>query len=293
IAARATPVQQQRYLAPICRGEHLTTLALSEPGTGVHFYFPRASITREGGRLVLNGTKSFVTNGGHADSYVVSAVTAGRDVAPGVFSCLVLPADAPGASWGGAWAGFGMRGNSARTLELREVALDEDHLLGREGDELWYVFNVVAPYFLVAMSGTYLGLATAALDQVREHLAGRSYAHSGASLAESNVLQHRLGTLWGHVEATRRLLYHAAMSGDAGDELALVALCSAKAEVADCAVRVCNEAMTLMGGAAYREDGTVARLLRDARASHVMAPTTDVLRTWAGRALLGLPLLAE
>jgi alkylation response protein AidB-like acyl-CoA dehydrogenase len=72
-----------------------------------------------------------------------------------------------------------------------------------------------------------------------------------------------------------------------------LALLSAKAEVADCAVNVANEAMTLTGGISYQEGSKLDRCLRDARASHVMAPTTDILRTWAGRALLGLPLLAE
>ena len=70
-----------------------------------------------------------------------------------------------------------------------------------------------------------------------------------------------------------------------------IAQLRAKAEVADCVVTVANEAMTLCGGAAYRDDARLARILRDARAAHVMAPTTDVLRTWAGRALLGQPLL--
>jgi alkylation response protein AidB-like acyl-CoA dehydrogenase len=68
-------------------------------------------------------------------------------------------------------------------------------------------------------------------------------------------------------------------------------LCSAKAEVAECAVEVVNEAMTLLGGKGYAAESLVHRLLRDARAAHVMAPTTDLLRTWTGRALLDVPLL--
>ena len=70
-----------------------------------------------------------------------------------------------------------------------------------------------------------------------------------------------------------------------------MAILASKADVADTSVWVANEAMTLCGGIAYRENDQLARLLRDARASHVMSPTTDVLKTWAGRALLGLPLL--
>jgi alkylation response protein AidB-like acyl-CoA dehydrogenase len=99
--------------------------------------------------------------------------------------------------------------------------------------------------------------------------------------------------LWGQVERTRQLVYHAAAEGDAGTAESLPALLAAKAEVADCAVAVANEAMTLVGGQAYRDRAPLERHLRDARAAPVMAPTPDVLRTWLGRSLLGLPLLGD
>ncbi|GIV95497.1 MAG: hypothetical protein KatS3mg057_0154 [Herpetosiphonaceae bacterium] len=68
---------------------------------------------------------------------------------------------------------------------------------------------------------------------------------------------------------------------------------SAKAEVADCTINVVNEAMTLSGGIGYRENAKLSRLLRDARAAHIMGPTTDILRTWVGRLLLDQPLLGD
>ena len=158
---------------------------------------------------------------------------------------------------------------------------------------IWYVFNVVAPYFLMAMAGTYLGLASAALDETRQHMTKRRFSHSGASLGQVTVLQHRLGQLWAIVERTRQLVYWAANEADTGGPNALPALCAAKAEVAHSAVSVVNESMTMCGGIAYRENTRFDRLLRDARAAHVMSPTTDILLTWAGRALLGEPLLGD
>lgn len=291
IASKATPYQARAYLEPIAAGDHLTTLALSEPGSGAHFYYPSVSLAATAQGYRASGEKVFVTNGGRADSYVVSTVAAAPDAPPGHFSCVLVARDAPGVSWGAPWAGLGMRGNSSTSMELRDVAIARDALLGAEGDQIWFVFEVVAPFFLMSMSGTYLGVATAALEEARKHLERRSYRHSGSSLAEVTVLQHRLGTLWAKVERTRRLVYWAAAEGDLRGPEALPAVCSAKAEVADCVVDVANEAMTLCGGMAYRDDAKLARLLRDARAAHVMAPTTDILRTWAGRALLGQPLL--
>lgn len=294
IAAKATPDQQERFLEPISRGEHLTTLALSEPGTGAHFYIPETELRfAADGALRIRGVKSFVTSGGHADSYVISTVTAEPDAPIGQFSCVVVPEGSPGMVWGEPWLGIGMRGNSSRTVELRDVEVPRGNLLGEEGDQIWYVFEVVAPYFLMAMAGTYLGVAARALEEARSHLARRRYSTSGQPLAAQPVLQHRLGTLWSQVERARQLIYSAASRADSGADDALLGVLSAKAEAADCAVAVVNEAMTLTGGIAYQSNSTLDRLLRDARAAHIMGPTTDILRSWIGRALLGLPLLVE
>jgi alkylation response protein AidB-like acyl-CoA dehydrogenase len=97
--------------------------------------------------------------------------------------------------------------------------------------------------------------------------------------------------MWMAVQKTRGLLHHAAYLGDLGDPSAMPAIMAAKADAGDTSVWVTNEAMTRCGGIAYRENGLLARLVRDARACHVMAPTTDLLKTWAGRTLLGMPLL--
>ena len=143
------------------------------------------------------------------------------------------------------------------------------------------------------MAGTYLGIADRALSEARSTLSKRMYAHNGSSLAQVSILQHRLGTLWAKVERTRQLIYNAALSGDNGDDSAVLSILAAKAEVASCAVDTVNEARTLAGGIGYENNGMLGMLLRDARAAHVMAPTTDILYTWLGRALLDQPLLSD
>jgi len=294
IASKATDDQRRRYLEPIALGEHLTTLALSEPGTGSHFYLPQAKLTKRSAETYfVDGVKSFVTNGGHADSYVISTGASHDGAPPGQFSCFIMPRQAPGLSWEGSWQGWGMRGNSAIRATMVHLEVPRRDLLGTEGDETWYVFNVVAPFFIVAMAGTYLGIVAAALDEARHHLLHRVHEHSGRTLAQNPILQHRFGELWAHVERTRCLVLEASRKGEAGADDALAALCSAKAEVAECADRVTAECMTLMGGLGYGENSRIHRLYRDARAAHVMSPTTDMLRTWTGRAVLGLPLLGE
>lgn len=290
IAAKATPYQDKHYLTPIAAGEHFTTLALSEAGSGSQFFLPHTRLQRDGSSFIVDGNKQFVTNGSHADSYVVST-QASTESELGEFSCVIVDRELPGLRWGEPWRGVGMRGNDSRAMQLDGVRVPLDNLLGQEGEQVWYVFEVVAPFFLTAMAGTYLGVAHAALNATVQHLKSRQYEHSGAPLGQIETVQHRVGEMWMELEKTRLLVYRAAQLGDLGSANAMLSILASKAAAADTAVRITNEAMTLSGGIAYRENSALARALRDARASHVMAPTTDLLKIWTGRTVLGIPLL--
>jgi alkylation response protein AidB-like acyl-CoA dehydrogenase len=290
LSAKATPDQKERFLEPIAAGKHITTLALSESGTGSNFWISETEIARAGEEFVINGGKQFVTSGGHADSYVLSGC-ASPEEGQGVFNMVVLEGDHPGISWTSGWSGFGMRGNSSRSLSLRQVRIPASNLLGAEGEELWFVFEIIVPYFLTAMAATYLGVAQAAFDIALSHIKLRSFSNSGEKLQENPIIQTELAELWMQVQNLRTTLYAACIAGDRGAENALPHILAAKARAASIAVEVCNRAMTLGGGAAYRENAKLARLLRDARAADVMAPTTYILRQWTGKALLGIPLL--
>lgn len=292
LAAKATEDQAARYLVPIAEGRHLTTLALSEPGTGAHFYEPASALHREGDHYRVRGAKTFVTNGGHCDSYVITTMTEAGEAAPGLFNCLVLDEGTPGMRWEGTWQGIGMRGNSSIGLKLDDARVPVANLLGEAGDQTWYVFQVVAPYFLMGMAATYLGLAQSALDFATDHARERAYAHTGQVLAEVPAVQSRIAGMWLTVQQARFMIYQAADRGDLAAPDALPFILAAKALAADAAVNVTNEAMTVTGGQGYRENSMLWTLLHDARASHVMSPTTDILKQWLGRDLLGLPLLA-
>jgi alkylation response protein AidB-like acyl-CoA dehydrogenase len=291
LTTKATAYHEEKFLRPIAEGRHVSSLALSEPGTGIHFFLPRAHFTRDDQEILLSGQKSFVTSGGHADSYVVSAVPPGEELDPGSFSFFAVEAGATGLEWQSDWRGLGMRGNSSRGVVLNQVRIPSDNLLGAEGDEIWYVFEVVAPYFIVAMSGVYLGIARAALQEAVAHLKSRQHSHTGETLSTVPVLAQQVADMWIQVERTRQLVHHAARLGDAEDPGAALAFFAAKADVAEMVTSVTQLAMMLSGGRGYGQDGRLSRLLRDAQAAHVMAPTTQLLKSWLGRSLLDLPLL--
>jgi len=293
IAANATEFQREEFLTPICEGRHITTLSLSESGTGIYYYLPQTTLVAASPDCYnLSGEKVFVTNGGRADSYVVSAVAGAKEAPAGQFSCIVVPGKSPGINWGGPWTGVGMRGNSSLTMTLRDVRVPRSHLLGREGDQIWYIFNVITPLFMIAMAGTYLGIAASAIEEARHHVAARRHVHSGP-LSLAPIVQHRLGTLWCKLERARQLVYGAAASFDKGEKDALMLVMASKVEVANSAVSIVDDAMTLTGGRGYSEGSKLSRHLRDVRAIHLMSPTTDILKTWIGKSLLGVPLLAD
>lgn len=291
LAAKATDDQVERYLVPIAQGKHLTTLALSEPETGIHFYEPATKLDRKEDSFLISGTKTFVTNGSKADSYVISTLTEHGATPLGMFNCLVIDQDTPGLHWEGEWRGLGMRGNSSIAMHLDEARVPIANLIGEEGEQTWYIFNVVAPYFLMAMSATYLGVAESALDFSLAHVKERSHAHTRSTLAEVPAIQAKITDMWTRVQQLRLHLYHAAERGDLGAPDALAFILSAKMVAAEAAVDVTNEAMTCVGGMGYRENSMLWTLLQDARASHIMGPSTDLLRTWTARTLLDLPVL--
>jgi isovaleryl-CoA dehydrogenase len=291
IAAKATEFQRDRYLRAIAAGDHVTTLALSEPATGSHLYFSETRLARDGDVYVVDGEKTFVTNGGHADSYVISTVASEPDAKFGEFSCLVVDAASEGLNWQDPWRGFGMRGNASRGFKLEGVRVPRCNLLGAEGDQVWYVFEVMTPYFLMAMSAVYLGIARSALDVTITHLKTRRTPQNDGTLADVPELQLELAEMWSAITACRHLVHDAARRGDEGDDAVAPSLYMSKAAAAEMVVAVTNQAMTLCGGIAYRENTQLTRLLRDARASHVMAPTTHMLKQWTARTLLDLPLL--
>ena len=284
IASKATPDQAQRWLQPAAAGEMLATLAFSERATGAHFYAPEISAQKSNGSFVLNGKKSFVTNGGHAGLYPV-LVNASGD--PGLDIMVVTP-DLGGVSFAGEWDGVGMAGNSSIQLILDNVEVPGENLLGNEGDGLGMVFGVVPP-FLVGLAGVNVGIAQAALDAAVEHAKNRKHL-SGQTLVEVPIIQEYLAEMSLETEKARVLVARAARAADAGEESATLLVFLAKIAATEAAIEVTNKAMQVCGGQGYTRSLPLERYWRDARAGAVMAPTNEVLKEWVGKLLAGLPL---
>lgn len=273
-------------LRAMAAGQSIGTLAFSERGTGAHFYAPDIHVMRGAdGSLHASGRKSFVTSGGHADYYTL--LLAGE--ADGTADMFVVDAAQAGLKVDGRWLGLGMAGNSSVALEFDNLELDQTGLVGAAGGGLDLVFGAVAPLFLVGLAAVSTGIAAAALAAATDHVSKRVYA-DGGTLAEVQYVQHLIADMDISVRTARRLVRDAAALGDAGDESALVAIMEAKIAATEAAARVTDLALLATGGQGYTSALPIERHLRDARAGAVMAPTNAVLRSWVGKALLGLPV---
>jgi isovaleryl-CoA dehydrogenase len=276
--------QADELLGQMAAGELLGTLAFSERATGAHFYSPELKAARVNGRVVVDGRKSFVTSGGHADVYL--ALLARED---GDADCYAVRRDHPGVGFEGTWDGLGMAGNESIAMAFDGVELSEDARIGEPGAGGALVFDVVAPYFLVGLAAVNVGIAASAATAAVEHASKPRYT-DGTKLAEVEHIQYTLADMDADVRAARLLVEHAAHCGDFGHEAALVAIMEAKVRATETAATVARLAMGVCGGRAYSRELPVERHLRDALAGGVMAPTNPVLRSWIGKTLAGLPV---
>ncbi|MBU3016055.1 acyl-CoA/acyl-ACP dehydrogenase [Poseidonibacter lekithochrous] len=286
IVAFGSDEMKKEYLPKIANGELLLALAFSETGTGTHFYNPEITVSKENDKLFMNGRKSFVTSALYADFYLVlsnSFDSEGLDN-------WIIKKDLAGISFEeSAWNGLGMRGNASMPMLFNNVNVDISNRVGTAGSGAEQVFNVVAPFFVIGLSAVYTGVALNACNTIIEYSQNRKYSDSSA-LCEIPTVQNHIAEIFTNATSAKHFTLAAAKSGANGDADALAQIISARLNASNMAVEVCNKAMKVGGGTAYAKRLTIERLLRDAYAAQVMAPSTDVLSIWLGKALTNQPI---
>jgi alkylation response protein AidB-like acyl-CoA dehydrogenase len=281
--------RRDEILRAMAAGKHLSTLAFSEKGSRSHFWAPVSQAQENGAGQVLNAEKSWVTSAGHADSYVVSTRSA-AGTEPTASTLFYLPNGAPGLSVSGPWSGLGLRGNASAPMRLEGAKVDAEDRLSADGEGLGVMLSAVLPWFQLCSAAVSAGIAAAATESTRQHLLSSRLEHMNESLTSLMNLRARLAQMQIKVDTHRAFLAHVAgrMENPAPDTM--LAVLESKAACAEMALEVTDLAMRTCGGAAFSRHLGVERNFRDARAGWVMAPTTDVLHDFIGKALLGLPL---
>jgi alkylation response protein AidB-like acyl-CoA dehydrogenase len=290
IAAKGSDALKQEILPVCAHGEHVTTLAFSEAGSGGHFYAPVSEVRQNGGKKTVSAAKSFVTSAGEADSYVVSA----RKVGAAAFteSNLYLIANSTiGLTTQGPFEGLGLAGNASAPMSLTDVAIDDAARLGPEGSGFQSMLEVVLPHFQIGVASVSMGLAKAAHHTIVGRMGTRKYEHAGgAALASIPRVQFLIAEITLAVNSGEAYLRETIRKALAADPAAMLDVLGVKVVAADACLAAVSRAMALGGGWAFGRRGGLERIFRDAQAAAVMAPSSDVLKDFIGKASLGLPL---
>jgi alkylation response protein AidB-like acyl-CoA dehydrogenase len=269
-------------------GQHLTTLAFSETGSRSHFWAPLGTATESAGSIRLDGHKSWVTSAGEADSYVWSSRPL---AAEGPMTLWLVPVDTAGLSKPGAFDGMGLRGNRSAPVDGSGVEVTKAAMLGSDGAGLDLAMAEVLPWFLVLSAAFSIGVMESVTADTGAHLTSTRLEHLDQSLAEQPLTRVDHARMRIATDQAAALLADTLAALAAEREEARLRVLEVKAAAGEAAIAVTDLAMKVCGGAAFRKELGVERLFRDARAARVMAPTTDALLDFVGRAINGLPLL--
>lgn len=208
-------------------------------------------------------------------------------------SLWLVPSDTPGLSVAGPFDGLGLRGNGSTPVVGDGVIVPADAMLGADGHGLDLAMTLVLPWFLVMSAAFSVGLMDAVTAEATGHLTATRLAHLDSSLAQQPVTRLELARMRVETDRTRAFVDDTLGALDAGRPDAGLRVLEVKAAAAESAIEVTERAMKVCGGSAFRKELGVERRFRDARAARVMAPTTDALLDFVGRAVCGLPLLDE
>jgi alkylation response protein AidB-like acyl-CoA dehydrogenase len=274
----------------IAAGIHLSTLAFSESGSRSHFWAPLGTATRVNEHVRLDAHKSWVTSAGQASSYVWSSRPVAAD---GPMTLWLVSSGAPGLSQSGGFDGLGLRGNNSTPITADDVRVVEGSMLGADGAGLDLALTLVLPTFNVLSAAFSQGLMEATAAETARYLSGTTLAHLDQSLAQQQNVRLDYARLRLEVDRARALLQDTLSALETNRPDAMLRVLEVKAAASEAAVATTDLAMKLCGGAAFRKELGVERRFRDSYAARIMAPTTDALLDFIGRATLGLPLLEE
>lgn len=269
-------------------GKHLSTLAFSEKGSRSQFWAPVSQAkTGDDGTAILSAEKSWVTSAGLADGIVSSA---GSIDGTGASVFLVCKDDS-GVEISGGWNSLGMRGNQSNPMTFQDVNLDlSTRLIGEDGKGADIMLGAALPTFLVCQAAIGVGIAESAFLAAQKHVTQTGFQHTGTRLMDLPNIRSNLAQMKMQTGQARSFLSATLSKMENGEEDTMIHLLSVKAVSGETAVAVCDMAMRTCGGAAFSKHLGLERVFRDSRAAIVMAPTTDHLREFVGRLLVGLPL---
>ncbi|MDB4896964.1 MAG: acyl-CoA dehydrogenase, short-chain specific [Firmicutes bacterium] len=275
--------QKDRYLPKLTGGELLGAYALTEPGAGSDAAALRTTAIKDGDSYVLNGEKTFITNGGQAGLYVVFART-NPDPAVGHkgISAFLVEAGTPGFSAGKPMEKMGLHASHTTTLHFEDCRLPAAQLLGQEG-EGFTIAMAILDRGRIGIAAQAVGLTQAALDDSIKYAKERTTF--GKPIAEHQAIAFKIADMATDLDAARLLLYRAAFLMGIGAR-ATKEISMAKLFASEMAMKQTVEAVQIHGGYGYMAEYRVERLMREAKITQLYEGTSEIQRMVLAKQLL-------
>ena len=275
-----TEEQKEEYLPRMCRGA-VGCFALSEPESGSDAAGIKTGAVKKGGVYILNGTKSWVTNGREAKVAVVFAKTDKRKRSGGI-TAFIIDLDAPGISLGKSESKLGIKGTSTSQIVFENCEVPESRVLGKEGEGFKVAMETLDAG-RIGVAAQAVGIAQAVLDSSTRY--SREREAFGKKISDFQAIQFILADMATGVEASRLLTYKAALMKDRGEKYTKHSS-MAKLYASETAMRVATKGIQVHGGNGYTTDYPVERHFRDAKITEIYEGTSEIQRIVIARQVL-------
>jgi hypothetical protein len=273
--------QKSKYIPLLASGKWLGAWGLTEPGSGSDAGSARTSAVRKGDRWVLNGNKTFITNGHYADISVIIAVTDKSQGTRGL-SAFVVEKGTPGFRPGKKENKLGLRASDTSELIFEDCEIPAENLLGKEGEGFIDSMRVLDGG-RISIAALSLGIGRGAYDAARSYVKQRH--QFGKAISEFQGIQWKLADMATQLDAARLLTLRAAVMKDSGQKTTLESS-MAKLMASEVAVKVCDEAVQLHGGYGFIKDYPVEKFYRDVKLCTIGEGTSEIQRMVIGREIL-------
>jgi alkylation response protein AidB-like acyl-CoA dehydrogenase len=281
LLAHGTHEQKQKYLPPLCSGQHIGCFGLTEPQSGSDSGAAETRATHDGDSWVLRGSKMWITNGDHAQTMVCVAKTDPTQPRSKGLSAFIVEMDWPGVSVPKIEDKLGLRGSSTAQIFLDDVRVPQENLLGVL-DNGFGGFMKTLEAGRIAIAAMACGLAAAALERAARYATQRETF--GLPLIQHQTIGNYLAEMATKLDAARLLTYRASFLKDAGKPFAKEAS-MAKYFASEAAMEICERAIQIHGGYGYVREFEVERIWRDAKLCTIGEGTTEVQQMIIARAL--------
>jgi acyl-CoA dehydrogenase len=282
IVALGTEEQKRRYITPLCGTEpHFAALATTEPGAGSDAAALTTHARRVDGGYVLNGQKTWISNGGISEHYIVFATVAPGTRSKGV-TAFIVHKDDEGFSWGAPLAKLGQRAIPTTELFLQDVFVSDDRRIGDEGKGFYGLMGTFDAS-RVTLAANSVGVGRAAVEYAIAY--ARERHAFGKPIAQYQAVSFRITDAAMKVEQARLLCHHAARLIDGGHPAAKVAA-MAKVCAAEAAVFAADACIKTLGGYGYSPEYPAEKWLRDSKLDELWEGTSDIMRLIVSRELL-------